>query len=247
MRSQQDCRDVLKHKFQPGSGRARGKGRLPPPGSACFVAGTMVHTKDGLVPIQKLRVGDLVLSQPETKGELSYSHVLNTPVFENQEVYRATYCRTGKVENERGDQVSAQAQPPEDAMGNLFHPFYGDDVESLIATGNHPFWKKGVGWIVIDHLAPGDELELRSGETAKIWQIERVFATDQPGVGWSYHGRIEEPVHLIDFRNGSVVIGPEEVYVDEGPLFSARVFNIEVEGTHTYYAGKIGAWVHDTC
>lgn len=33
-----------------------------------FVAGTLVHTKSGLVPIEQLKVGDLVLSQPDEGG-----------------------------------------------------------------------------------------------------------------------------------------------------------------------------------
>ncbi|WP_408640595.1 Hint domain-containing protein [Allosphingosinicella deserti] len=32
---------------------------------ACFVAGTQVHTPEGLAAIEKLRPGDLVLAQPE--------------------------------------------------------------------------------------------------------------------------------------------------------------------------------------
>lgn len=30
-----------------------------------FVAGTLVHTDKGLVPIQNIKVGDMVLSSPE--------------------------------------------------------------------------------------------------------------------------------------------------------------------------------------
>lgn len=30
---------------------------------ACFAGGTLVHTKAGLVPIEKIQVGDLVLSK----------------------------------------------------------------------------------------------------------------------------------------------------------------------------------------
>ena len=37
---------------------------------ACFVAGTLVHTKEGLVPIEQLKIGDWVLSKPENgEGE----------------------------------------------------------------------------------------------------------------------------------------------------------------------------------
>lgn len=34
----------------------------------CFIAGTPVHTDKGLVPIEQIKVGDLVLSQPEQGG-----------------------------------------------------------------------------------------------------------------------------------------------------------------------------------
>lgn len=40
--------------------------------SECFIAGTLVHTQNGLVAIEKIKVGDMVLSQPEGKGPLSY-------------------------------------------------------------------------------------------------------------------------------------------------------------------------------
>lgn len=34
-----------------------------------FVAGTLVHTERGLVPIQEIKVGDRVLSRPECGGK----------------------------------------------------------------------------------------------------------------------------------------------------------------------------------
>lgn len=44
-----------------------------------FVAGTLVHTDKGLVPIQELKVGDRVLSKSETgKGALEYKAVVRT-------------------------------------------------------------------------------------------------------------------------------------------------------------------------
>ena len=44
-----------------------------------FAKGTLVHTNKGLVPIQNLKVGDLVLSMPENgEGETVYKRVVNT-------------------------------------------------------------------------------------------------------------------------------------------------------------------------
>ena len=43
--------------------------------ACCFVEGTLVSTKDGLTPIEKIRVGDLVLSRDEKTGETAYKPV----------------------------------------------------------------------------------------------------------------------------------------------------------------------------
>ena len=56
-----------------------------------FVAGTMVHTKDGLKPIEEIKVGDYVLSKPENGGELAYKRVTKTFERENIEVWGVTY------------------------------------------------------------------------------------------------------------------------------------------------------------
>jgi hypothetical protein len=58
---------------------ASGSGSSPPPGRAeCFVAGTPVWTIAGPVAIERIRVGDLVLSQDPDTGELAYQPVLQT-------------------------------------------------------------------------------------------------------------------------------------------------------------------------
>lgn len=54
----------------------------------CFVAGTLVHTKEGLRPIEQIKVGDLVLSKPESgEGAQSYQPVTKTFSYENRELY----------------------------------------------------------------------------------------------------------------------------------------------------------------
>lgn len=46
----------------------------------CFAAGTLVLTRRGLTPIEKVLVGDLVLSQHPESGELNFKPVLRTTV-----------------------------------------------------------------------------------------------------------------------------------------------------------------------
>lgn len=43
-----------------------------------FVAGTLVHAKDGILPIEQIKVGDWVLSRPPDRGENACKRVLRT-------------------------------------------------------------------------------------------------------------------------------------------------------------------------
>jgi hypothetical protein len=56
----------------------QGDMRPPPPRAtgSCFAPGTPVWTKAGVVPIEQVRVGDMVLAQHPTTGELDYRPVL---------------------------------------------------------------------------------------------------------------------------------------------------------------------------
>ena len=51
---------------------------LPVPHAACFAAGTLVQTIDGPQPIESIRVGDQVLSQGTSTGQLAFQPVVAT-------------------------------------------------------------------------------------------------------------------------------------------------------------------------
>jgi HEAT repeat protein len=64
-----------------GGGRSGGGGSSGGGGHPeCFIAGTLVRTALGELPIERVRVGDLVLSQDIETGELAYKPVLKTTV-----------------------------------------------------------------------------------------------------------------------------------------------------------------------
>ena len=90
----------------------------------CLVAGTLVHTQGGPVPIEKIRVGDLVLSQPEMKGELVYRKVVNTFVHEDKELTLVDYLVLGKSVGEI-DPVTFWDDKNE------------SDLSYLVTTGTH--------------------------------------------------------------------------------------------------------------
>ncbi|MDR3351482.1 MAG: HINT domain-containing protein, partial [Zoogloeaceae bacterium] len=81
--------------------------------STCFAAGTLVHTKEGLKPIEAIKAGDWVLSRPEdNSGENAYKRVIRTTCHENQIVWRL------RIHDDR----------------------FTDD---FIVTPNHPFYVDG--------------------------------------------------------------------------------------------------------
>jgi Pretoxin HINT domain len=84
---------------------------------ACFGAGTLVHTKEGLVPIEQIKVGDWVLSKPENGGEQAYKRVLQTFAHEPQRVIGVEYIA------DPGQGISHQ----------------------IVCTVKHPFWEKILG------------------------------------------------------------------------------------------------------
>jgi hypothetical protein len=193
----------------------------------CFIAGTLVHTKEGLVPIEKISVGDWVLSQPETTGAFAYKRVARTITFENKEVVSVDFATA-------------------------------DSIGTVVATGNHPFWVKGVGWTRADLLKVGEELELKGGVKCTVFNRSPVFRTDHPNLGWIEGGfgnsNADGWGRLIDFRNGHVSINydhTQQVRNDvidrnEGDYLKTCVYNLEIEDFHTYYVGELGVWVHNT-
>ena len=109
-----------------------------PNSHACFVAGTLVHTDKGLVPIDQIKVGDMVLSRDENNpdGENAYKRVLST--FKSAEKQRIIY----------------QSYITEDGYGYLFctedHPFWADRLIDqkidIDENGRKILHREPVGW-----------------------------------------------------------------------------------------------------
>lgn len=230
--------------------------RYPKQVGGCFIAGTLVHTDKGLVPIEQIKVGDRVLSQPEQGGEITYKAVVNTFVFEEKEIFVIKF-------NDWDGKPS-----PNIAIHHLY------------ATGNHPFWVDGTGWTAAENLRIGNRLQLADGRTVEVDQVWPVLRTPTYGVGWvsadtlgNYDGL--ERAHIVDFRNGCNLwtypmmrrqeagvpyreqfcfddieglfssAAMAEVFYGDDRSFKASAFNLEVDGNHTYFVGELGVWVHN--
>jgi hypothetical protein len=100
-------------------------GKCDKPG-VCFAPGTPVHTERGLVAIEELHAGDLVLSRDDTTGEEAYRPIAQTFVTPDQPLL------TIALEDSRGE------------------------IETLEVTAPHPFQVQGRGWVAAGDLEPGD-------------------------------------------------------------------------------------------
>ena len=103
-------------------------------GGVCFVAGTLVAVVAGLVPIEQVQAGDIVLAGNEYTGEVNHRRVLRTFVTPDQPIYELTVFDKD------------------------------DKKESFQTTGEHPFWTKEKGWVPAEELLEGDEVySIQSG------------------------------------------------------------------------------------
>lgn len=118
-----------------------------------FCAGTLVHTDKGLVPIQDIKIGDMVLSSPE-HGDgsiLEHKRVINTFKAESEEIYEL---------------IIRKRIYPDDEENDICRDIY----EMIYLTGGHPIYVENSvfieGW---DNVSNIDQINARS----KNWQIAR--------------------------------------------------------------------------
>jgi len=225
-------------------------------------AGTLIHTREGLKPIQDIEVGDYVLSKSESgQGETAYKRVVNTFEFQNKEVWYVEYIamgKTGKYSEQPG-------------------------VEVLVVTPNHPFWVLGIQsskdaglcdhydrprWKSVaqlgDCLGNRDVVLLNNGDLASVTSTAPIKKTSRPDVGWhqaKYGGEHGAPLdldgHYVYFDDervrADITFKDKSHYNDDGlnelgdyENHLATVYDIEVEEYHTYFVGEMGVWVHNT-
>jgi hypothetical protein len=191
-----------------------------------FVAGTLVHTKNGPVPIEKISVGDWVLSKNgRGSGGACFRRVLDTIEYEEKAVFSVDFV---------------------DDSG----------METIVASGGHPFWVFGKGWVRADFLQVNDILEGVDGSTCSVFNVSSILKAAEAGVGWIQGGfGIDDPDdvlgRVIDFRNNSILVDYNVDHQVENDvvepalenLLLRKVYTFEVEDFHTYYVGKFGVWI----
>ena len=146
-------------------------------------------------------------------------------------------------------------------LNNLAAPHISDPNtvnrrQWIIATKNHPFFSNRdstttAQWTETLQLTHGDQIELFNDRTASVGFIEWIYHSRDSGIGfapgddkrWDHGGYYvdldshpTQPKYIEDSSPG---------YVENLPPVTIKVYNIEVQDNHTYYAGEIGLWVRD--
>jgi len=105
-----------------------------------FAAGTLVHTKEGLKPIEEIRVGDWVLSYPEHQS----------PPRHLRQEHEYTYRRVTQT-------FVTEDQPlSELIVDNLVN----GNREAFFVTANHPIYcEDRGGWVPVSELHATDAIE----------------------------------------------------------------------------------------
>ncbi|TEU30217.1 polymorphic toxin-type HINT domain-containing protein [Alkanindiges illinoisensis] len=215
-----------------------------------FAAGTLVHTDQGLVPIEQIKVGDRVLSKPEDGiGAQVYKSVVRTVKTDNVPV-RLVKC----IAQEVRDQARRDRKYISD-----------DELTNIIVTANHPFWVVGKGWVQAEDLRESDSFELNDGRLAKLYDNGGgMFTAARPIYhfpgdlsGWTIRFNEygdDEGVSIVDvdltpgiMRQRDTGVSYRETYLgwykDHGQPYICTVYNLEVADTHTYYVADLGIWV----
>lgn len=179
----------------------------------CFVVGTLVHTREGLKPIEQIKVGDYVLSKPESGiGEPAYRRVTRTFGYDERGVYFVTW---NVIVSEK--------------------KWYEQESGYVVVTGAHPFWVKCLvdeatgevkevnSWMSIEefyslnfemHWAHNKagliaQVELQDGRVAQLGLVQPILQTNDPNTGVGF----EDDIYWGD--SGS---GPAIEFRDDGPF-----------------------------
>jgi Pretoxin HINT domain len=196
------------------------------PFDTCFPRGTIVHTDRGSVPIEQIKVGDLVLSQPEMTGAIGYKPVLRTFCHQDETIVAVSYVVDGE----------------------------GGNSYMLYPTRSHPFWVLNEGWRRADVLGSGVHLLLADGRAAVVLSCVPVYRTSEQSVGWYQKSEYNDHVGFQrNFGDGPAVVRAavprdDDIHFSDDPQLRLTVYNFEVGDNHTYYVGSAGVWVHnDDC
>lgn len=147
-----------------------------------FVAGTLVHTDKGLVPIEWLKVGDMVLLK---HGKKHVNQMVKKSLVLSGDIYEIVYGST-IILNDCEECIFSHA----------------------FVTEEQSIWVVDTGWLVAKELKAGDIVVLQNGCTNMVFGVVRLHKTCIDGIAYSYGWGADDKLvsKLIDFRNSFACI-----------------------------------------
>jgi RHS repeat-associated protein len=118
----------------------------------CFVAGTLVSTPNGLVPIDRLKVGDLVISKDARTGAVATKPIAGVIQKHNREIFRVTF------------DVAAN-------NGRVHEVTFG-------TTDDHPWRTSDNKWAKTADLKTGVRVQMESGQFASVKLVKDTHAVE---------------------------------------------------------------------
>lgn len=225
-------------------------------------AGTRINTDKGLISIQDIKVGDLVLSKPKTgEGEFCYKPIVQIFSYENKEIWELTYF-----------EIKANTDLSKLNKSKLLQLSRKGKMISNMAAPNQTFWVKDVGWTRLDELKYGQVIETSDQEIiVLVFMVNPLRKTSMQNVAASYHPSnifnadkkgfdidnveyftfieygLEGPIRCIGDDNvpSPICVNGESVHV-HSEIFRFKTYSVEIEDYHTYVITKRGLWLHDT-
>ena len=185
-----------------------------------LAAGTRIHTDTGLVAVEALTTGSLVLSANESDSDDSpqYRRVIRTLVYREVPLRQVSYLLEGRT------------------------------IGSCVAD-NLPFWTREAGWVRAESLNPPDlELVLKDGRAVRCVENEAIRMTNKPAHGWVANFGGSHLGTELDLTGQMEVVAsnvrwkrPKESSADS--RLKVAAYGIEVEDNAPYFIGRAGILV----
>ena len=142
----------------------------------CLAGGTPIMTQRGPIVIERIRIGDLALSQHPVTGEVRLQPVLQTTVREPEQLIRITL--------ESGSSTSPRV---------------------IRASGGHPFWVSGKGWVRARMLEEGMRLHgLENFTTIQKVELEEKMTKTYNLVVHDFHSYFVGPEAILSHDNSII-------------------------------------------
>ncbi|MFS2319315.1 polymorphic toxin-type HINT domain-containing protein, partial [Maricaulis sp. D1M11] len=202
---------------------------------ACFVAGTAIHTPDGLRPIEDIRVGDWVYARSDRMdgdATVKRRQVLELYQYDDRKTLSVEVSRAGRTET---------------LQTTALHPFAVVGADDRALTRREARASETSGRALPEVLrrlveAPGNASPGTTSPSATTHNTGELAVLERAGAMWVKAADLRPGDRLIDTTGDTVEV--ISVTADKG---HATVYNFAVDQDHTYYVGEAGVWVHNSC